>query len=230
MGARRQYYWADDSETVFQIAEHLFTLAGYDLAAAGEESSEIGTLKPWYAVMPGEDHRGAILRVLSKVPEFVFFSGTTGYLKELSASETFDYTYGGSGNHVIIAGKYGVRSAGFNHIEVFAGIDLFGDDLDHSEIALIGHRLQKILDYGHGSDAECSERATGQVRKHVATTKVGELVTLPNVGLQLFDVVTVADPGAGISLELYRVRGIEEICNTTKPPLVYRQTVTPGAR
>ncbi len=131
---------------------------------------------------------------------------------------------------MIIAGKYGVRSPGFNHIEVFAGIDLFGDDLDYSEIALIGHRLQKILDYGYGSDSECSDRAVGQVRKHVAMTKLGELVTLPNVRLQLFDVVTVNGARCGISSELYRVRAIEEIYDTTKRPLVYKQTVTLGAR
>ena len=68
MGARRQYYWADNSETVFQTAEHLFALAGYDLVAGGEQSSEVGTLKPWYVAMPGEDLRGAILRGLSKDP------------------------------------------------------------------------------------------------------------------------------------------------------------------
>jgi hypothetical protein len=146
MGTRRQYYWADDSGSVFQIAEHLFALARYDLVAGGEECSEIGTLKPWYVVMPGEDLRGAILRAVTKVPDFIFFEAATGYLKELTASESSDYTYGGSGNHVIIAGKYGVRSPGFNHIEVFGGIDLFGDDLDYGEVALIGHRLQKILD------------------------------------------------------------------------------------
>ncbi len=78
MGVRRQCYWADDSESVFQIAEYLFALAGLDLAAGGEQSTEVGTLKPWYVVMPGEDLRGAILRVLSKVPDFVFFSATTG--------------------------------------------------------------------------------------------------------------------------------------------------------
>jgi hypothetical protein len=68
-----------------------------------------------------------------------------------------------------------------------------------------------------------------QVRKHVATTRLGELVTLPNVGLQLFDVVTVTDSRCDISSEICRVRAIEEIYDTTKPPLVYRQAVALGA-
>lgn len=84
--------------------------------------------------------------------------------------------------------------------------------------------------YAYGSDSECSERAVGQVLADLPTTKLGELVTLPNVGLQLFDVVTLTDPRCGISSEIYRVRAIEEIYDTTKPPLAYRQAVALGAR
>lgn len=230
MTARRQYYWEPGSESVFEISEHLMALAGLDLVGGGEQSSEVGTLKPWFVVYPGEDLRGAVLRALSKAPDFVFFSAATGYLKELADDEGSDYSYGGDGEHVIISGRYGVRSPGYNHIEVFAGIDLFGDDLDIGEISLLGHRLQKIFDYGYTTDAQCAARATGQVRKHLATSRRGELVTLPNVGLQLFDVVTVTDGRCGISSEIYRVRGIEEVFDTTKPPMVFRQTVALGAR
>jgi len=160
----------------------------------------------------------------------VFFSAATGYLKELADDEASDYSYGGAGEHVIISGRYGVRSPGYNHIEVFAGIDLFGDGVEMGEISLIGHRLQKIFDYGYTSDAQCAARAEGQVRKHLATSRRGELVTLPNVGLQLFDVVTVTDDRCGVSSELYRVRGIEEVFDTTRRALVFRQWVALGAR
>jgi len=43
--------------------------------------------------------------------------------------------------------------------------------------------------------------------------------------LQLFHVVTVTDVRAGVSSEIYRVRGIEETYDTTKDPLVYGQRV-----
>lgn len=56
------------------------------------------------------------------------------------------------------------------------------------------------------------------------------LVTLANVGLQFFDVVIVCDDRCGVSFEIYRVRGIEEVYQTTKPKLVYRQRVELGAR
>jgi hypothetical protein len=51
-----------------------------------------------------------------------------------------------------------------------------------------------------------------------------------NVGLQLLDVVTVTDARVGISAELYRVRGIEEVYDATKPPLMFEQRVDLGGR
>ena len=54
---------------------------------------------------------------------------------------------------------------------------------------------------------------------------MGELVALPNVGLQLLDAVTVTHARGGVSGEVYRVRGIEEIYDTTKPPPVFEQRV-----
>jgi hypothetical protein len=57
-----------------------------------------------------------------------------------------------------------------------------------------------------------------------------EIVTLPNVGLQLFDVVTVNDARCGVSGEIYRVRGIEEVYDTTKAKLIYEQRLELGAQ
>ena len=155
-------------------------------------------------------------------------------MKELASDESSDYSYGGSGNHVIFAGRYGVRSPGHDHIEVFAGVDeygipSFGDEVHYDEVDQIGHRLQKVYDYSYDTDAECDDRAVAQLRKHDAAKKRGELETLPNVGQQ-FDVVTVTDARAGVSSEVYRVRGIEEKYDTTKEPLVYEQRVGLGGR
>ena len=176
-----------------------------------------------------------MLSALSKVPDFVYWEGTTPYLKEVTTSEASDYIHGGSGNDVIIAGRYGCRTPSYNHIEVFAGLSstalpTFGDEVDYPEVDLVGHRLQKVFDYAYDSNSECDARAVGQLRKHNATEKRGELTTLPNVGLQLFDVVTATDSRAGISGEVYRVKAIEEVYDYTKHPVVCRQTLALGAR
>jgi len=234
LAAQRQYQWVDGEASVWTIAERLFALAGFELSSQGDASTAIGTLKPAIVIHPGEDLRGAALKVLSKVPDFVFWEGHTPYVKEMADDEASDYTYGGCGNHVIIAGRYGVRTPGYNHIEVFSTMDeyaipVFGDEVDYDEINLVGHRLQKIFDYAYDSNSECDDRAVAQLRKHETTKKRGELVTLPNVGLQLLDVVTVSDARAGISGEVYRVRGIVEAYDTTKKALVYEQRVALGA-
>jgi hypothetical protein len=66
------------------------------------------------------------------------------------------------------------------------------------------------------------------LRKHCATKKRGELVVMPSVGLQLLHVVTVTDARAGVPSELYRVRGIEKVYDSTRPPLVFEQRVALG--
>jgi hypothetical protein len=235
MAAQRQYHWEEGAEYVWAIAQRLFALAGFRLMSQGEASSEMDSLKPAIVIHPGQDLRGAVLSVLSKVPDFVYWEGSTAYVKELKADEASDYSYGGDGNHVIVAGRYGMRTPAHNHIEVFAGVNqygipIFGDEVDYDEVDLVGHRLQKVFDYGYADNEECEDRAEGQSRKHDATKSRGELVTLPNVGLELFDVVTVNDARCGVEGEVYRVRGIEEVYDTTKDPLIFRQKVTLGAR
>jgi hypothetical protein len=235
MAAARQYHWQDGDASVWQIAGRLFALAGFELSSQGEASTLISTFEPAIVINPGEDLRSAILKVLSKVPDFVFWSKHIPYVKELAADESSDYTYGGSGNHVITAGRYGIRTPGFNHIEVFSTVDeyaipVFGDEVDYDEINLVGHRLQKIFDYAYDTDSECDDRAVSQLRKHDATKARSLIETLPNLGLQLLDVITVSDRRAGVSSEVYRVRGIEEVFDSTKPPLIFRQRVALSAR
>ena len=76
----------------------------------------------------------------------MYWEQCTPYVKELASDESSDYNYGASGNHVIFAGTYGVRSPGYDHMEVFAGVDeygvpIFGDEVDYDEGDAAGHSL-----------------------------------------------------------------------------------------
>ena len=82
--------------------------------------------------------------------------------------------------------------------------------------------------YRWPSSSPLATSAVARSRKHEATKRRGELATLPNVGLDLLDVVT--DARAGVSGEVYPVRGIVETFDTAKKPLVYEQRVALGAR
>jgi hypothetical protein len=66
-----------------------------------------------------------------------------------------------------------------------------------------------------------------RLRKTNAVKKRGQIETLPNVGLQLADVVKVTDARAGVSLELYRERAIEEAYDTTKERVIWKRRKEP---
>jgi len=74
------------------------------------------------------------------------------------------------------------------------------------------------------------DESVTHLRKRGATRRRGELVTLPNVGSQLFGVVTLSDASAGVSGQVHRMRGMVETHDTTKHPLVNEQRVDLGAR
>ena len=94
--------------------------------------------------------------------------------------------------------------------------------------ALRGYDAQNVFDCCYHNDGECKDRTGDVLRIHQTSEKQGGTITLSKVGLQLFDIVTFTDARCAVSSELYRVRVIDEVYDTTKPPLLYRQTITLG--
>jgi len=226
--ASRQYHWTAGSENVFQIASCILGFVGLDLSSRGEASSELSTLYPSFTIQPAEDGRGALLRLLAKVPDYLFWDLGIAYAKALSASEGSDYSYGGPGEHIILEGRYGSRAFDFNHLEVFGASDSFGEAVDFSQIGLVGHRLRKIFDYTYVTNNQCASRAAADLRYEEVKGKWGQIIIYPNVGQELFDVITITDSQVGLSSALRRVMGIREEYDAEKG--VYRQTLELGER
>ncbi len=226
--AGRQYHWMAGSKNVFQIVSRILGFVGLDLSTAGEASSELSNFYPSFTIHPGEDGRGALLRLLAKVPDYLHWDLGTAYAKEFSASEGSDYSYGGPGEHIILEGRYGSRAFDFNHLEVFGASDSFGEAVDFSQIGLVGHRLRKVCDYAYDTNNECASRAAADLRYQQVRGKWGQIVIYPNVGQELFDVVTITDSRVGLSSALRRVMGIREEYDAEKG--VYRQILELGGR
>ncbi len=226
--ASRQYHWTAGSKNVFQIASRILGFVGLDLSTAGEASSELSNFYPSFTIHPGEDGRGALLRLLAKVPDYLYWDSEVAYAKEFSASEGSDYSYGGLGEHIILEGRYGSRAFDFNHLEVFGASDSFGEAVDFSQIGLVGHRLGKVFDYAYDTNNECASRAAVDLRYQQVRGKWGQIVIYPNVGQELFDVITITDSRAGLSSALRRVMGIREEYDAEKG--VYRQILELGDR
>lgn len=68
----------------------------------------------------------------------------------------------------------------------------------------------------------------GELRHQEVTGKRGEIVVYPNVGQELFDVVTITDGRAGLEATLWRVMGLVEEYDPQKG--VYGQTLDLGER
>lgn len=94
--------------------------------------------------------------------------------------------------------------------------------------ALRGYDAQNVFDCYYHNDGECKDGTEHVLRIHQTSQQQGGTITLSKVGLQLFDIVTFTDARCAVSSELYRVRVIDEVYDTTKPPLLYRQTITLG--
>jgi hypothetical protein len=201
---------------------------GLDLSTAGEASSELSNFYPTFTINPGEDGRGAILHLLAKVPDYLYWDLGVAYAKEFSTSEGSDYSYGGAGEHIILEGRYGSCALDFNHVEVFGASDSFGEAVDFSQIGLLGHRLRKLFDYAYDNNSECASRAASELRYQQVKGERGEIVIYPNVGQELFDVITITDSRVGLTSALRRVIGIQEEYDAEKG--VYRQILELGDR
>lgn len=226
--ASRQYSWQAGSKNVFQIASRILGFVGLDLSTRGEASSELSDFYPSFTIHPGEGGRGALLRLLAKVPDYLYWDLGVAYAKEFSPSESSDYSYGGAGEHIILEGRYGSRALDFNHPEVFGASDSFGEAVDFSQVGLVGHRLRKVFDYAYEANDECAGRAAAELRYQGVKGKRGQIVIYPNVGQELFDVIVITDSQVGLSSELWRVMAIQEEHDAQKG--VYRQILELGER
>lgn len=191
--ASRQYVWAGGSKNVFGIASRILAFAGLELFSTGESSAELANFYPAFTIPPGMEGKTALLRLMDKIPDLIFWDLSAAYAKQLSASEAADYSYGGTGDHIILRGEYDTSTPVQNHAEVFGAAGSFGEALDYGEIALVGHRLAKVTDYTYDTNAESGSRASAELRQAQARASRGRITVFPNVGQELFDVVSITD-------------------------------------
>lgn len=105
--------------------------------------------------------------------------------------------------HPIYAGLYGLACTP-NHV-VIVGNDNYAEAWDYSRIGVYGSQMRRILDRKLPDEAEADERAAEELLAQTEATREAWLTLPPALGLELWDVVQVTDPGAGISTEKLRV-------------------------
>ena len=114
--------------------------------------------------------------------------------------------------HVALDGQYATETPDLNRIYVIGrdvnGIPVYGTAIDSTELALVGERLDFRQDLAIPTEAKAGDVATAILAKMRLTTKRGVILTPPNCGHELWDVVMVTDSQANQAAVCFRLIGI----------------------
>jgi len=223
--ARRQYAWAKGERNVFQLLSFVVARAGLELSALSY-SSTITNLYPSFTIQPGESAATAVHRLLSMAPDALFFRGHLAYVRNPQAADASDYAFGV--DHPVLSGRYATLRPPANRAQVF-GNGPFVEGFDWAEIEDAYDRVRQTHDLNLDTVALAQDRADAEQRHLAMAAQGGSLVAPPNCGQELYDVVTITDPPAGLSLAKRRVLGLSlRYVRSGRAP-AYEQRLTLGA-
>jgi len=175
---------------------------------AWPRSSPMLNFYPDYTLVPGQRGDTAIRRLLATVPDQLVFRGLDAFVKNPVSTEASSYAYGGPGEHLIEAGKYGEA------VTASRTRAIGRDALDQQVIAdAIDWPLQQLYDLlavtydpRLATHAEALARAQSLLRSLSMEGRTTEILVPANVGQELLDVVLVTDARAGRSADPHRVK------------------------
>jgi hypothetical protein len=201
--ARRTYAWTAGERNVFGILQFLFARAGLEFSGSGA-SAESSALTPAFTVHPGQSALTAVRSLLRTVPDVVFLRGEFAFLKEPLATEASAYAYGTS--HAIRTGRYGIEPATRTRVQVH-GDGVFAERFDWPSVNAGTATLVEVLDANLTTQTQAEDRADAELRRAAINAEDGEITVAVNCGQELYDVIEVTDPVAGLSKR--RVLGLD---------------------
>lgn len=229
--ARHQFRWNKDSQdaSVKDIITFIVARVGLKLGTISE-SSVITGFYPEFTVNPGNDGKSVIRRLLTFVPDMLFIEGNQAYIVNPLSSDSSVYSYGGT--HPLHEGGYrqGVLEANRVRVE---GYDATGDALilvdsfDWDEVARLYDRLKHVEDRNIGSVTGAQQRGQAYLRQMEIEATSGSILVPVNCGQQLYDVIDVTDPRAGLDAAKRRVLGLVLVYQPHRGE--YRQRLRLGA-
>jgi hypothetical protein len=218
------------NKTVWEIIQEIICRWGINLTmpAGIPYSLASQNLYPDFTLPPGTSGDSALRRILSFIPDSLVFTGNEAYLKDPRADEASCYTYGTT--HIILQGEYRqavpltrARAIGRDA----ADARIVEDAIDWTNLQLGIDIFNQDYDPNLQTATRAQERADAILRKGSLRAERGNLVIPPNVGQELYDVITVTDTRRGITSKKYRVMDID--ANYSLREWQYRQTFTLGA-
>jgi hypothetical protein len=210
--ARRQFAWASGSVNIFQLLNFIMARAGLEFSSFSNSDALVNHY-PAFTINPGESGKTAVLRLLSMVPDVLFFRGNCGYIINPQASDSSVYAYGTS--HAILEAEYARHVKQANRVQVF-GSGVFTEDWDWEEIDLVYDRLAQVHDINLDTETEAHARGEAMLR-HAAIEGLDGYILVPlNCGQELYDVIDITDALAGLSAAKRRVLSLDHTYDTPK--------------
>ena len=218
------------NKNVWEIVQEIICRWGINLTMPSgiPYSSASQNLYPDFTLPPGTAGDSALRHILSFIPDSLVFTGNEAYLKDPRADEASSYSYGA--DHIILQGEYRqtvpltrARAIGRDA----ADARIVEDAIDWTNLQLGIDTFSQDYDPNLQTATRTQERADAILRKASLRAERGNLVIPPNVGQELYDVITVTDTRCGITNKKYRVMDID--VNYSRRKALYRQVFALGA-
>jgi hypothetical protein len=187
-------------------------MARVGLAAnSGASSSALQTWQPAFTISPGESGRTVVQRILAGLPDAMRFDQDGGDIIDLDAGDPTDYEYGtsGAGAHIIVSGHYRELGPSTNRARIL-GATAFAEAFDYDDIAATGERAAvPVRDLNLTTNDMTEDRAGFDLHDAQIHARRDEVdVFGVNCGQELYDVVEITDPQAGLIAAKRRVLGL----------------------
>ena len=224
---RYQLRWNKDPEdtNVKDILAFILARAGLKLEIISQ-SSVITGFYPDFTISPGTGGDAAVKRLLSFVPDVLFFEGNKAYLVNPQAEDDPDYSYStpqsdATSIHPILEGHYQLNTLQLNRIQV-EGYDsasesaIITESFNWDEIERLYDRFTKLEDKNIGSISQAQARGEAYLRQAEIESANG-LIRIPvNCGQQIYDVISITDSRTGLDAEKRRLLGLTLTYSTSR--------------
>ena len=201
--ARNQFTWKG-TKNVLGLLAFILARAGLTLSPL-DPSTFIQGHMPDFTIHPGEKGSWLVAQLMARVPDGLFFRGSSALVKELDPGEAISYSYGAG--HPVLQGRYLASAPPGSWVQAL-GKGVLGEDFDWERVELLTGGVLQLQDLNLTQAGQAQQRAQAQLARWGREASSGEITVPAHCGQELYDVVDVTDPRAGLEAVRRRVSGL----------------------
>ena len=217
-------------QTRAAVATAIVGKSGYQVTSTAP-SAEWTSGLPAFAFGPNQSGAAAFENLLNILQDHVRTEEQLFRVRDCPPSEGSVYTFGGAGQHFLPVCSRTTAEQPHNWTRA-ASSSRYSEAFDFPSIYAAGNRLKVQRNLDLGTDAKAIAASSAIARRSVIATALASITVPTNVGIELFDVITVNYALLGLTAALYRVIGISlDYHRGDRPGAArYDQTIELGER